>query len=100
MTKQDFYQIRVGFILLACCSFVFLSQAYAHKISGSLGEETLNEGLAFELFLDSSETVRGRIVNSDGEPLIGVNIQIKGTTYGTTTDFDRSEEHTSELQSR
>jgi len=88
MTKQDFYQIRVGFILLACCSFVFLSQAYAHKISGSLGEETLNEGLAFELFLDSSETVRGRIVNSDGEPLIGVNIQIKGTTYGTTTDFD------------
>ena len=32
--------------------------------------------------------VSGRVTDSDGEALIGVNIQIKGTTTGTVTDFD------------
>src|SRR5690625_5544070 len=65
------------------------------------------------------ETITGRVTDSQtGEPLTGVNIVIEGTTTGTTTDADgfysitaerdgvnlvytyRSEEHTSELQSR
>ncbi|HLT93548.1 MAG TPA: TonB-dependent receptor, partial [Membranihabitans sp.] len=32
--------------------------------------------------------VNGRVVDSNGEPLIGVNILVKGTNKGTTTDFD------------
>lgn len=32
--------------------------------------------------------VRGKVVSSSGEPLIGVNIQVKGTTRGTVSDFD------------
>src|SRR5699024_1947209 len=32
--------------------------------------------------------VEGVLKDQDGEPLIGVNVQIKGTTKGTATDFD------------
>lgn len=32
--------------------------------------------------------IEGIVTDSDGEPLIGVNIQVKGTTKGATTDFD------------
>lgn len=33
-------------------------------------------------------TIRGTVTDSNGEPLPGVNILIKGTTKGTQTDFD------------
>src|SRR5690625_3248437 len=32
--------------------------------------------------------ITGRVVDSDGEPLIGVNIQVKGSNKGTSTDLD------------
>src|SRR5699024_3190552 len=32
--------------------------------------------------------VSGKVTDSDGEPLIGVNIQVKDTDIGTSTDFD------------
>ncbi len=32
--------------------------------------------------------VSGRVIDSKGEPLIGVNILVKGTSKGTTTDID------------
>src|SRR5699024_10391898 len=33
-------------------------------------------------------SVEGTVISEDGEPLIGVNILVKGTNKGTTTDFD------------
>ena len=35
-----------------------------------------------------AQTVSGTIIEGDGEPLIGVNILIKGTTSGTVSDID------------
>ncbi len=32
--------------------------------------------------------VSGVVVDNTGEPLIGVNVMVKGTTIGTITDFD------------
>ena len=32
--------------------------------------------------------VTGKVMDTNGEPLIGVNLQVKGTDKGTTTDFD------------
>ena len=32
--------------------------------------------------------VTGRVVNEEGEPLVGVNVLVKGTTQGTSTDID------------
>lgn len=33
-------------------------------------------------------TVEGQVVDQNGEPLIGVNVLVKGTAKGTSTDFD------------
>src|SRR5690625_483744 len=35
-------------------------------------------------------SVSGTVTDQEGEPLIGVNIQVKGTDKGTSTDFDGS----------
>jgi TonB-dependent starch-binding outer membrane protein SusC len=35
-----------------------------------------------------NSTVKGRIVNEDGQPVVGASIIVKGTTTGTTTDND------------
>ncbi|GAA5219414.1 TonB-dependent receptor [Membranihabitans marinus] len=32
--------------------------------------------------------VSGKVVDTDGEPLIGVNVMVKGSTTGTSTDFN------------
>ena len=37
---------------------------------------------------DSKEKVTGRVLDSNGEPVIGATVVIKGTTTGTTTDID------------
>jgi hypothetical protein len=34
------------------------------------------------------KTINGTVVDSDGEPIIGANIIIKGTNTGTVTDYD------------
>jgi TonB-linked SusC/RagA family outer membrane protein len=38
--------------------------------------------------LSSAHTVSGTIISEDNEPLIGVTIQVKGTSLGTISDFD------------
>lgn len=38
--------------------------------------------------VQNNHRISGRIIDSTGEPLIGVNILEKGTTNGTITDFD------------
>ncbi|MBK8043427.1 MAG: TonB-dependent receptor [Haliscomenobacter sp.] len=39
-------------------------------------------------FLFAQQTIRGTVVSTDREPLIGVTIQVKGTSDGTITDLD------------
>ncbi|MEM1120402.1 MAG: SusC/RagA family TonB-linked outer membrane protein [Bacteroidota bacterium] len=52
----------------------------------------LTLSLCFLFFLSSSvmaqQTVTGKIIDPDGEPMIGVNILELGTSNGTITDFD------------
>ena len=40
------------------------------------------------VFAQENHTVRGVVASTEGEPLPGVNIMIKGTTSGTVTDID------------
>lgn len=35
-----------------------------------------------------SKSITGKVVDASGEPLIGVNVLVKGTTVGTITDVD------------
>lgn len=43
---------------------------------------------AFSLLLAQTITVSGKVSDADGNGLPGVNIQVKGTSTGTSTDFD------------
>ncbi|MBY5959654.1 SusC/RagA family TonB-linked outer membrane protein [Membranicola marinus] len=44
--------------------------------------------LAVSWVAHGQSDVSGHVTDDSGEPLIGVNIQVKGTNTGTTTDFD------------
>ncbi len=44
--------------------------------------------LTYSAFAQTSGKLKGRVVDNNGDPLIGVNILVKGTTTGTTTDVD------------
>src|SRR5690625_7595293 len=37
---------------------------------------------------DVTHTIEGKVDDESGEPMIGVNVQVEGTTTGTDTDFD------------
>lgn len=41
-----------------------------------------------EIFLNETINVSSTVTGQDGESLIGVNVQVKGTNKGTATDFD------------
>ena len=44
--------------------------------------------LTISLQLFGQRTITGTVIDNEGEPLIGANIIIQGTSQGTTTDFD------------
>lgn len=50
-------------------------------------DKTLSLVNALNSFYDAI-TVSGTVTDSEGQPLIGVNVLVKGTTNGTSTDFD------------
>jgi len=62
-------------------SFISGLPSMAHA---SQPETSLNPVLSSVL----QSTVKGTVIDKNGEPLIGVNIIVKGTTNGTVTDFD------------
>ncbi|SCY14809.1 TonB-linked outer membrane protein, SusC/RagA family [Nonlabens sp. Hel1_33_55] len=43
---------------------------------------------SFLVIGQNTRSISGSVTNAAGEPLFGVTVQIKGTTLGTTTDFD------------
>lgn len=52
--------------------------------NSSLSELTKNSGILFT----EQKTIKGKVTGPKGEPLPGVNIVIKGTQIGVSTDFD------------
>ena len=68
--------------VLLLCPLCF--NAYAEKITVEANEPpTLSEGAQ-----TPERTIKGQVVDIEGEPLIGAAVLIKGTTKGTTTDFE------------
>jgi TonB-dependent starch-binding outer membrane protein SusC len=45
-------------------------------------------GLLFSVHLSAQEKAEGVVTETSGEPLVGANVVIKGTTTGTVTDLD------------
>ncbi|MCT4645461.1 MAG: carboxypeptidase-like regulatory domain-containing protein, partial [Carboxylicivirga sp.] len=48
----------------------------------------LAEKPTVEVVQDAKQTIKGKVIGVDGEPLPGVNVFIEGTTTGTITNID------------
>src|SRR5690625_3836422 len=86
--KVNFTQIFGWVILVACAMLPRSAMAHTYKGEGRI--PTMAENGYF--YSDSEKkqpiNVEGVVTDQDGEVLIGVNIQVKGTTQGTSTEFD------------
>lgn len=43
---------------------------------------------AMEVLATNQQPIKGKVVDENGEPIIGANVMVKGTTNGTITDID------------
>src|SRR5690625_5309945 len=87
--KRDLLSIIIFSVSVSICLF-----------TGTVSANNLN---ILQGYNDSIPIlVTGVVTDTDGETLPGVNITVVGDTRGVSTDTEgeRSEEHTSELQSR
>lgn len=69
-------------------AFLFFSVWAAPNVGAtlSLSEEKVNEK---QVLQDGRQiAVKGSVVDSNNEPLIGVSVKVAGTSIGTATDFD------------
>lgn len=67
-------------LFLAATSASFVQAAPPFQTSFAAGIENVQEkGHTF---------VKGRVIDSEGNPLVGVTVQIEGTSYGVVTDAD------------
>jgi TonB-linked SusC/RagA family outer membrane protein len=67
-------------LFLAATSASFVQAALPVHTSFAAGIENMQEkGHTF---------IKGRVIDSDGNPLVGVTVQIEGTSYGVITDAD------------
>lgn len=67
-------------LFLAATSASFVQAAPPFQTSFAAGIENMQEkGHTF---------VKGRVIDSEGNPLVGVTVQIEGTSYGVITDAD------------
>lgn len=66
-----------------------------NKITDGIKRRLLTTTLAFMLInvcslqlFAQNRTINGIVAEANGEPIIGANVQVKGTTTGSITDFD------------
>lgn len=76
--------------------FFLMEKMYAGKlifclclflVGASIPAWSTPKGYIVEL-LQQSKSIKGKVVDEAGEPLIGVSVHVKGTTIGTITNFD------------
>lgn len=64
--------------------FFFMTGIFASESSGAV-----NNGIqATSIAQQKIQTITGKVVDKNGEPIIGANVVAKGTTNGTVTDVD------------
>ncbi|TRZ45715.1 SusC/RagA family TonB-linked outer membrane protein [Robertkochia solimangrovi] len=58
------------------------------RISKDAGLSYMIDGKSVTLKFTERKNVKGKVSDAQGVPLYGVTVRLKGTTLGTTTDFD------------
>ena len=67
---------------------VFLSTLVVSALAAGFPQSAWAAGTSEVQSVMQTGTVKGQVVDSTGEPVIGANVQVKGTTNGTITDID------------
>ena len=73
-----FYDMRKKFIFAAALCLTTLSLTDNINAAVQITQEVQQDG----------RTIRGTVIDNTGEPVIGANVTIKGTTNGVITDID------------
>ena len=84
MTKNESKLFSVQGVAKASMFCLLLS---AFSMSGALAAPVAM-GDANAMVVQQGKKVTGVVVDANGEPVIGANVVVKGTTNGTITDFD------------
>ena len=84
MTKNESKLFSVQGVAKASMFCLLLS---AFSVSGALAAP-VTTGDANAMVVQQGKKVTGVVVDATGEPVIGANVVVKGTTNGTITDFD------------
>lgn len=78
----------VFFLSVFCVQSVIGSDAKVVASGNKIGALPETKDLLGTKEVNQRRTIRGRVVDVDGEPVIGANIIEKGSTHGTVTDVD------------
>lgn len=70
--------LMINMGILSCCFLPALSYA----------NDTVSDAVTVTNSQQQAKTVSGVVSDSNGEPIIGANVLVKGTTNGTITDLD------------
>ena len=72
------------------CLYSFSLLLAALPLQQMMGEQVSKvEGLTVQSVQQQGRKITGQVVDDKtGDPLIGVNVKVKGTTMGTITDLD------------
>ena len=84
MTKNESKLFSVQGVAKASMFCLLLS---VFSVSGALAAP-VTTGDASAMVVQQGKKVTGVVVDATGEPVIGANVVVKGTTNGTITDFD------------
>ena len=64
--------------------FFFITGVFASESQG-----IVNNGIQeTNITQQKIQTITGKVIDKNGEPIIGANVLVKGTTNGTVTDVD------------
>ena len=90
----------MGFSLLALCAVSNMTAQQESDLKTTQQTEigTSQKSEFFNGTVQKSYTVKGTVVDEDNLPLAGVNVVLKGTADGITTDFDGKFEYPKTLE--
>ena len=75
------FPVSKKIVLLCLCSLAFSTQA-AFPISHGI------ENNSMPSVAQAHKMLKGRVIDKNGDPLVGVNVMVKGTTTGSITDVN------------
>lgn len=87
-----------SFSLLALCATAPISSQEVAEVTPNMELVVSQNWYNHSALIDESYTVRGTVLDEEDLPLPGVNVILKGTSIGTTTDYDGKFEFPQQLE--